>query len=781
MSHSLPAAGRLAALVLLLVAGTLFSPALFGGKILAPLDITATLIQPWAAPAAAAKPHNHNTSDAVSQYLPYRQFAEKSLQQDGYIGWNPYEMGGYSMAANTMALPGSWTMQLHRFLSFTAAWNLGIVAEFLIAGFGMLVFLRSRKLGWLPCLVAAVAFMLNAQFIVWIYHRWALGSFCWMPWVLWACTGGEAGKPLGARLMLLPAFLALAMLGSSLQHLVFVGLACGCMAAGSFDFRRPLSNSRSVLRWALAFVLAVGMSAFTLVPQISGYFSNIAIGHVRGRIGYEEGITQPLFHALLIPARLWPWLVGDPQSIDGWRLLKSAFMSLNYIGTIPMLLGFIGLFHPAMPRAAKWLIAVGLLIPLTPLVGPLYHRVELLFILGACWMSAEMLALLAARAAAPRWPRFVIAAVAALGLLLLAGACLPAGIRGPLEERVVAKALAKSSESQFGADQAWIESRAREWTARFSLFHPRTAWVYGLLLAGAGGLLLSTRGQVRTLRAGHLLILGATSLELATLFHTWTTFSDPAELAVSHPAVEKVRSLAGPHRVLQGAEGAGFAATFATPNVLASRFVASIDAYESIQYRSPLQAAAALPADQRLNLAGVGLAIRGPEMRQPGTESWPIVERVGDYALCRNPAVPAPLSAGRGVFPAALGDIATALAAATPLEATHRSANRWAFQVPAGTPWLRIAQNWHPGWRWRVEGGDWQPFRDGADAACWIDTLPAAGAGLEVRFFPRPPWLAFLSLGSLAAWALLLPLGSYGSSQAGKSEPLDSSGAAACS
>ena len=798
-SRQLPAIA--ASLALLGCIAVLFFPALFQGKILAPLDITTRLLAPWSESAHGSKPHNHNPSDAVSQYIPYRIFAQKSLREDGYIGWNPYEIGGYSLAANTMALPGSWPVQLHRFLPFKDAWNLGIIGEFLIAGSGMLVFLRGRKLPWLPCLIGAVAFMFNAQFIIWIYHRWALGSFCWMPWVLWSFGNGFTTKPIPRRTLLLPALLALALLGGSLQHIAFVVLACGCLAAGNFNFRRPLDNFHSLVGWSLVFLLALGIAAFSLAPQISGYLSNIAIGHTRGGIGYEDGISQILFHILLIPARIWPWLVGSPQTIDGWRLLKSGFMDLNYLGTVPMLLGFAGLFVRTMPRPAKWLIAVGILIPLTPLVGPLYHRVELLFILGAAWMTAEMLhhfqsrssiqnpkssilyplsppSFLASYASLSRasltWQRLLITAVAAIGLALFIGTCIPSDTRGKLESQVVAKALAKSADSQFGADKDWISSRASEWTARFSLTHPRTAWVYGLLVLGTTGLILSSsiqnsKSRIQNLKspstfptshtASQLMILAATTLELATLFHTWTTFSDPTGLLPKNAAIETVRSFAGPHRVLQSAPDAGFAAMFATPNLLAAQSIASIDGYESIQYRSALTATQGSPDDIRLTLAGVGFAIQPAGLTQPGTESWPVVKKLGAYTLRKNSSVPAPVSAGVTPAPTTLPDIAVSLASATPIQPSLHTLNRWAFEAPAESSWVRISQNWHPGWRWKSPGQNWTPFRNGTDAACWIDSLPADNRHIEVQFFPRPQWLAFASIATTLAWLGLASVG----------------------
>jgi len=789
MSHSRKLPAIIASLALLSFVAILFFPALFQGKILAPLDITTTLLSPWNEAALGAKPHNHNPSDAVTQYLPYRIFAEKSLREDGYIGWNPYEMGGYSLAANTMALPGSWPIQLHRILEFKDAWNLGIFAEFLIAGFGMLVFLRSRGLPWLPCLIGTVAFTFNAQFIIWIYHRWALGSFCWMPWVLWAYGAGFSTRPFSRRLLLLPVFLTLVLIGGTLQHAAFLVLACACVAAADFNFRRPFANKTLLIGWVFVFIVALGISAFTIVPQISGYLTNNAIGHIRGGIGYESGFTQPLFHIPLIPARIWPWLAGDPQSIDALRMLKSGIMDLNYIGTIPMLLGFAGLFVRSMPRGAKWLIAVGLLIPLTPLVGPLYHRVELLFILGASWITSEMLGclpLLKRRAAThpartlPRspeeaaktrtsnpnppfsrfvtWQNLLVAAVTAIGVALLIASFIPTGVRGRLENQAVTKALASSADSQFGAHKDWIASRTREWTRRFSLAHPRTAWVYGLLVLGSAGLVLSSRRHPSTSRVGHCLILCATSLELATLFQTWITYSEPADLRPMTPAIETVRTLAGPHRVLQSSPVTGFAETFAVPNLLASYLIPSIDAYESIQYHSPMTDLPRELPETKLTLAGVGISVQPAEKPpQAGTTSWPVAEVTSGFVIRRNPEIPAPIMSGNGLVPEEPLDILAALKTSKTIVPELQTMNRTTFTIPAGSTWVRIARNWHEGWQWRVRGQEWHPFLQGNDSACWVNPLPAGTDRIECRFFPRPQWLTFTSLGTALAWLGLLP------------------------
>ena len=744
--RKLPAAAALGFLLALLVALTL--PLWTQGKILAPLDITTTMLAPWNAKAGGAKPHNHFTADAVTQYLPYRLFAEKSLTEDGYVGWNPYEMGGYSLAANTMATPGAWTVELHRVLPFKDAWNTGIVIEFLIAGAGMLVFLRSRKLPWLACLIGAVAYMLNSQFVIWIHHRWALGSFCWMPWVLWSALDGNSWKSPSLRQVAWPLFLALALLGGTLQHLAFVVLACGCLMAPGLvnNLRKPLAGLSIVLPWVVAFAAAIGITAFTLVPQIQGYLANNALGHSRGGIGYEFGPSQPFFQSLIIPAQVWPWLLGGPSTVDAFRGFKCNFMSMAYLGTIPMVLAMIGVFRKGLPAQAKWLVLVGLLIPLTPLVGPLYHRVQLLFLLGGAWLAAEMLVDLTRN---PSWfiRKALPVGVAALGVMLTIAAVLPHGSRNAIEEKIVARSLAATESSSLAADREWIAGRAREWVRRVSILHPRTAWTYGLLVAGTLGLLAATGGKGgRSIRIGQSVVLGATILELGTFFHSWCTFSDPTLLHPPDPSIDRVGELAGDHRVLQASPGDDFTSTFAAPNLLAANFIPSIEGYESIHYRSILAASGSLPAQDRLTIAGVGVAAhKSDHAPAAGTESWPVSDQVSGYTIRSNPAVIPMVAAGTGPLPATPMAVLPAVQAATPMTAGLQTMNRIQLTAPEGSRWLRFAMNWHPGWQWRSSGASWQSFVQGPDSAAYLDLQNTAGLSIEARFFPRPSWVAWLS------------------------------------
>ena len=146
---------------------------------------------------------------------------------------------------------------------------------------------------------------------------------------------------------------------------------------------------------------------------------------------------------------------------------------------------------------------------------------------------------------------------------------------------------------------------------------------------------------------------------------------------------------------------------------------------------------------------------------QNGTAAWPVIETSGGYSIRKNPRVPAPLVAGRGQIPENPQATVVALESATPISPAAQTMNRWAFDAPRDSTWIRISQNWHEGWRWRVPGGAWLPFRKGADAACWIDLAPNQPHQLEARFFPHATWLTWVSLATVVAWLGLIPAAYY--------------------
>lgn len=316
-------------LLLLAIVAACFSPWWAGDRNLAPGDIVTDLLLPWRAAKEIHQVHNHFVSDAVTQYLPYRLLAERSFREDGYIGWNPYTFGGSSLNANTMGTFSDWTVQLHRWLPFWSAWHGGLMAQFFIAGAGMLHMLRSRRLFVWAAFAGAVCYMMNFQFVAWTYHRWALGSFCWAPWMLWALfewkrLGG------GPRFAAAAGFLALGFLGGSLQHSAFLVLVVGCVWAG-WMLDAPQTHSGRIhltFRLAIFGIAAICLAAFSLVPCTEAFLASRQLGETRGGFGYLEGPLQPVLNFLSYPFYAFPFALGSPSGIDFWKLFKSDMFNL---------------------------------------------------------------------------------------------------------------------------------------------------------------------------------------------------------------------------------------------------------------------------------------------------------------------------------------------------------------------------------------------------------------------------------------------------------------------
>lgn len=560
-----------------------FSPWWMQGKVFAPLDILNEMLLPWRGDTTYPEVHNHFVSDAVTQYLPYHLLAYQSLREDGYIGWNPYSETGSPFHANTMALPGDWTLQLYRFFDFWTGWHLGLIGQFLLAGWGMLALLRNRGIQPWCALVGAIIFAGNAQFIIWFYHRWALGAFCWMPWVIWALFRWRQGRP--GAIPLAVGFLAFSFLGGTLQHGVYTILAVGCFWAGEIllnpgDAKAKIRASAVLALIGLGAVLAASP---TLVPCAQEYFDSKAAGDTRGGIGYPQGPLQPVMNAVAYGFYVFPSLLGSPQTMDAWKLLKTGLFDLGWLGALPTLFAFCVAFRRSSPLTARLLVIVALVIPLTPLVGPLYHRVLLLLALGGAWAFADFLsnAPAASRTTFARWAGLGAGAVVSAWLLV---SLVLLWIAPTLKSKVVAFVKPRLAQSQFGMFDRWFLDRAENFVDAIFIWSPAQL---PLVILALGGILLIFLGGNGRLRAPSWQIAFALflALELVLLAARWITVVDLAKFPAyaANPEIEGVRRVVGTGRIYTGIGGKSIAEVPLAPNIPTVFGIPHLDVYESIR------------------------------------------------------------------------------------------------------------------------------------------------------------------------------------------------------
>jgi len=692
--------------LILILCAVAFSPWLLHGELLSPQDIVEELYVPWRSSQSQANVFNHYVSDAVTQYLPYRKLVERSLVEDGYLGWNPLVLGGTAQVANTMTLSHDWAMQLHRVFGFWTAWHLGHAGRFLIAGLGMMIFLRSRGCKAWVATALGVAYMLNTEFVSWIYHQWAVASFCWMPWFLWAL---HAVREESKRYLALAAiFLGLAMLGATLQHVAFILIAMGCVWVGWIFQQQSETNSsglrpsrlQDTVTVVVTGVLAGGLVAFMLEPTVSGYLENIRAGHEREGIGYKFGLMQPVMMALAWPLTFYPFVLGSVQTLDLTKALLPSGVAYVFFGTVPMLLAILGFFSKRAPLEAKLLIAAGVILPLTPLVGVLYQRVSLLWILGGCWAAAVWLSSAQEEGVrkVSRWCWRVL-----IGMLLvwiLASVALVV-FRVPLETWLVARAQMAATSSQFAMFPEWVEMRAIQLLDYLCIWNP---WQ----LTGLAGLALSLWGMVKCRREsfwpGVALAMGV-ALQLSVFWWQWTTWSTGRNVYEEPDLVRILQEEVGANgRLAQGDGGPGEKPF--PPNMLAPAGVAITGGYDSIHpdgMRSPTGKSWDFPGATHF-LGGVG-------EEQP--VGWQEVWSDGEWVLLRNPGPKVGMVTMESGLPVPLR-----LA-----DFKRGSMNTMEAVVPAGAVKLELFSNWNRGWKWRddLEGR-------------WSNTSAGPVKGVEVRF-----------------------------------------------
>jgi hypothetical protein len=729
------------ALAVVVVLGLLaFSPWWAGGRVFAPLDLLDETYAPWAGPEATGRVHNHFTSDGVTQYLVHRAFAARSFAEDGYIGWREAVGGGRAEEGNTMAGYGDWTMQLHRVLDFWTAWHLGLLAQFLIAALGMYAFLRGQRLIPLVALLGAIAFGANTQFVGPIYHRWHLAGFAWIPWLAWSMFAWRAGRRWAWPLA--PVFLALSILGGNLQTNVFTALVVGSLWAGwlwdgrdSRDGRARLATTGHVAAWSL---LGLGLAAFALVPETVGMLATFSVGMGRSGIGYPQGPLQPLVSLVLIPLQAFPTLLGSPRSLDLAKPLGADLFEIAYFGFLPVLLALRVTFLRRAPAPMKLLILVGLLIPLTPLVGPLYHRAQIVFVFGGVWAAAWYWQHADRDRVDPVLRTLLLAFGAAAGLWLVVSVAGYA-FQDRLVARLQAMALGGVEPERLAAYPfyaEWMAERARRFVHESWIWHPRQA----LAVATALAAFLAVWWRVRAGIAPAAGVLCAVvALELGAFAVGWVTVVEPeADTLYPVPAeLALVRERVGDGRVhiVHGLPPA-----FLPPNTHEMMGLSAIQFYETITPPGLWQVAYDDPTAADLAAVAVTHAVTRPDA-SPG-DGWELEHGGERLALWRNPGAEPRYQAVEGAGPGRV--------AARVLSATQ---NRRLLEAPPATRAIRVRENWAPGWRYRVDDGGWaSPSRE-ADGGMWLEVASRQAAStVELRYRPYRYGGGWITLAALLAW-----------------------------
>ncbi len=753
-SRSLLSRGIILAVVL-----AWFSPWWIGGRNLAPLDLLNGMMSPWRGTSTAAAVKNHIVSDAVDQYLVYRSVAAASYAREGGLGWSSLTYGGTAEYANTMALYFDWTMQLHRWCGFWTAWHLGLLGQVLIAAFGMHAFLRGRGIVQLWAVCGALAYAANSQFVTWIYHRWALGAFCWVPWILWAIDLHRHGRRRAWALV--PGFTAMAYFGGTLQHAALV--ACVLAAAWADEAwtagrTAPLAiQTRILARHGVWGILAVGLAAPMFLPCIGAFLESSRLGLHMGMHGtaamglYPKGILQPILNLAAYPLQIFPSALGRAGSVDLLKLFRSELFYIAYFGALPVAVALLSLFRRNAPPLARILITMGLLLPLTPLVRHLYQRTCLLFILGGILAFVHFMQ--HAPAPARRKLARVSGWVAAAGatVWLLASVLLKMnepGVAAILEQKIVEP----SGGSSFGYFREWMALRAERFLADLYIWSPQQFLPLALLAAGIAGLWMTSLTGAARQRRGALLLATVVVLEVTLFGSRWIVFSDPGNQPLFAATAESevlVREVGhdGRTATIQHPT-AHMARTPFLPNTLSAYGIATLHGYDSIMPDGMFRVNDPRRDAESLGRLGVTHLIAWPGAQVDA--GWEKIWNSPSMDLYQNERA-FPRYAGFRDGPEMEHFFTTGTTAPrVALQETSGLENSRVISLPSDIRWVRIAENYGSGWEYRMAGGAWRPVLRAPDYSMLLDLKSDSAGEVRMRYHP-PLWRAGLGIFALAA------------------------------
>jgi hypothetical protein len=741
-----------------------FSPWWACNRVLAPMDLQNCMMSPWRAQSENEFAKNHIVSDGVDQYLVYRLIAERNYHEEGWVGWSSLTYGGTEQYANTMALYYDWTMQLHRWFDFWNAWHLGLLGQVSVAAIGMFLFLRGRGINnlWASC--GSLAYAANSQFITWIYHRWALGAFSWVPLILWSMDLYRRDKKYVWALP--PLFIAMALLGGTLQHAVFVMLVVVALWIEElFHARKHIKNCHKEMqvfkwrkymslhgRYLVWILLGVGLAAMMVIPCTDAFISSSRLGIHAGMHGnvengiYPHGWTQPIYNLLSYPLQAFPSILGRCGSVDVLKMFKSELFYVAYFGTLPVVISFVSLWRFKVPIFARALILLGLMIPLTPLVRVLYQRTFLLFIIGGIFAFVHVMQFSSKKNKILIFKFLSKTSLVLITLWFILSCVLVA--KPELLSHVRDKIVASGQGSSFGYFQEWIANRADNFTGDLFLWSEQQIFPLLLFVVSLIGLGLSGTSNKNWSRFGSAIVSFVVLAEVTLFGSRWVVWSDidkyplfpeTPELAFLKKQVDRdcrVTTVVHPT--------AHMALTPFIPNTLAAYDVATISGYDSI-----------VPDGMVLPNALSGDAVRMGRFAVSHLITWHGNVNISPMwsLIWQSPAMD--LYLNNECIPRYIGfstdnEKEHFFSGLTPkfveLREISGLENSRNLILPSGISWVRIAENYAKGWQYKIKNDTtWRTVSRGDDASILVENpVPNESVQIEMRYFPPLRKVGFL-------------------------------------
>ncbi|HEX7291154.1 MAG TPA: hypothetical protein VF250_08520 [Conexibacter sp.] len=367
-----------AALLLALPVLAYLWPVLLGGKVLTPLaDLYGSV--PWQsyAPRDVGSFQNVVLVDIPHVLHPWHVLVRRSLHDGALPTWSPYALGGAPLYANPQTgLFSLFNVPLW-ILPLLYAAGVSAALKLLVGAYGTYRLAQRYGLGFLPGLLAGVAFAFSAINVVWLTHAELPGVLALLPWALLfverLLAGGRARDALGLALVT-----AIGLGGGHPGMQVHLLAVTGLYALLRIAWRERGAAGASAPPLRAAALVAGGLAAgtllmaFMLLPEARSASDTVGVLARRAELLPGQRIPLDALQTIAFPDR---W--GRPSAFED--IAHSPFGVVNYnertfyAGTVALLLACVGLLAPGGWSRKGPLALLALLGLAVPLRAPGLH------------------------------------------------------------------------------------------------------------------------------------------------------------------------------------------------------------------------------------------------------------------------------------------------------------------------------------------------------------------------------------------------------------------------
>ncbi|NVN99725.1 MAG: hypothetical protein HXX17_10400, partial [Geobacteraceae bacterium] len=334
----------MSALVTALLAGILYWPALFQGKVIVPGDMPTTN-QFFSDPPRPAQ--NDLLFDQLSTYM-WQSMAASVRKSEGRTPlWNPHIYTGQPLVANAQSGLFYPPNLLLGPLSAGKVATIRVFFNLIVAGIFTCLFCIELGISAAGATLAAITFTYSGPLTVWLGHPHA-NVLVWLPFMMWA---GERllRRPTFSRVAILGAGMGAAILGGHPETTFHVWLIFLLYIVARVFLCKELSVP--VLKMAGLFVLAgslgVALGAIQLFPFVDFMLQSATFAQ-GGRSLVVAGsnlLYSPdwLAHLSTVITAICPNFFGNPLDMNyiwPFSLTQNYSEQAIYFGTIPFALAF---------------------------------------------------------------------------------------------------------------------------------------------------------------------------------------------------------------------------------------------------------------------------------------------------------------------------------------------------------------------------------------------------------------------------------------------------------